>query len=148
MQVGWTLKSCTGQLSLCIVERECQPLGRNSGCVPRWYLAQPTGNWGFFSTHTVLAARPMEGQERDLYIMTLGSHPRESQLATFSSTESEAHLSTGPVSAQSFQSPNKNRQPRSEDIEGKPPTRKSENRMEERKNSEKTKIIKEAEENS
>ena len=90
----------------------------------------------------------MEGQERDLYIMTLGSHPRESQLATFSSTESEAHLSTGPVSAQSFQSPNKNRQPRSEDIEGKPPTRKSENRMEERKNSEKTKIIKEAEENS
>ena len=32
------------------------------------------------------------GQERDLYIMTSESHPRESHLATFSSTESEAPL--------------------------------------------------------
>ena len=142
MQMHWTLKSCTGQLSLCLVRRECRSPGKGSGCVHRWQLAQPMGNRGFFSTHTILAARlipglTLMGQERDLYIMTSESHPRESHLATFFSTESEAHLSTGPVS---HWAPNKNRYSGWEDAEGKSSVWGLENRMEEKKNSEKAKI--------
>lgn len=63
-------------------------------------LAKPMGNWGFFSAHTILAARLIVPNQnididrpkiKDIQIMTFGSHPRESHLATFS-TKSEAHL--------------------------------------------------------